>query len=216
MNPPVPRKPPRPADPGRRVRRQEEILDAAVKLFAQHGYSETDVQVLADTLQVGKGTIYRYFPSKKELFLAAVDRIVRQLREHLDERVAHIEDPLERIAQAIRGYLGFFTEHPELVELLIQERAQFKDRKKPTYFEHRDANVERWRALYRRLIGEGRVRPMSVEGISDVVGDLLYGSMFTNYFNGPRKPLEEQADDIIDVVFHGILSGPERQRRGVG
>ena len=206
---------PRPADSAlRREQRREEILDAAVKLFAQHGYPETDVQVLADNLGIGKGTVYRYFPSKQELFLAAVDRILRQLRAWIDERVLHIEEPLERITQAIRAFLGFFTEHPELVELVMQERAQFRDRKKPTWFVHRDANVERWRVLYRQLIADGRVRNVSVERITDVISDLCYGTMFTNYFNGPRKPLDEQADDIIDIVFNGILTAPERQRRG--
>ena len=202
------------ASEARREQRQEEILDAAVELFARHGYSETDIQVLADTLGVGKGTIYRHFPSKQDLFLAAVDRVIRQLHQRLNERTADVADPLERIIQGVRAYLGFFTEHPELAELLIQERAQFKDRKKPTYFAYRERNVERWRAMYRALMDEGRVRQMPAERIADVFGDLLYGSMFTNYFNGPRKSLEEQAADIIDIVFHGILTAPERQRRG--
>ena len=127
--------------------RREEILDMATALFAQHGYSDTITQELAEKLQVGKGTLYRYFPSKRELFLAAVDRVMRRLRERVDAGLAGIEAPLERIAQAIRGHLAFFAEHPEYVELLIQERAQFKDREKPTYFEHRDCNVERWRSV---------------------------------------------------------------------
>ena len=77
---------------------------------------------------------------------------------------------------------------------------------------HREANVERWRALYRSLIAEGRVRDMPVERITDVMSDLLYGTMFTNYFTGPRKPFEAQAVDILDVVFNGILSDTERRR----
>ena len=50
--------------------RREEILDVATDLFAEFGYSEAVTKDLADRLQVGKGTIYRYFPSKRELFLA--------------------------------------------------------------------------------------------------------------------------------------------------
>jgi hypothetical protein len=46
-----------------------------------------------------------------------------------------------------------------------------------------------------------------------VISDLLYGTMFTNYFTGPRKPPQEQTQDIIDIVFRGILSDPERKRR---
>ena len=75
------RRPGRPADPTLADRRREEILDAAVKLFARHGFTETDTQILANKLQVGKGTLYRYFPSKEELFLAAVDRVMRQLQQ---------------------------------------------------------------------------------------------------------------------------------------
>ncbi len=197
----------------RRARREEQILETAVQLFAEHGYSETDTQLLADKLRVGKGTIYRYFPSKRELFLAAADRVMRSLRECVDTSIEGIEEPFERIATAIRAFLTFFAERPEYVELLIQERAQFKDRKKPTYFVHREANAQRWRAFYRTLIADGRIRDVPVERISDVVGNLLYGTMFTNYFTNQRNSVEAQAKDILDIVFHGILSESERQRR---
>ncbi len=75
------------------------------------------------------------------------------------------------------------------------------------------ANIERWRDLYRGLIARGWVRAMPVERITDVLSDLVYGTMFTNYFTGPRKPPAEQAQDIIDIIFHGILADPERKRR---
>lgn len=197
----------------REAARQNEILDAAVRLFARHGYSETDTQLLADELKVGKGTLYRYFPSKEELFLAAVDRVMVRIRQWIDLDIAGIDDPLERITVAIRSYLGFFAEHPEYVELLMQERAQFKDRKKPTYFEHRERNIERWHDLYRGLIADGRVRDMPVESITNVISDLCYGTIFTNHFAGRRKPHVEQAREITDVFFQGILTDAERQRR---
>jgi AcrR family transcriptional regulator len=204
---------PRGPDSVRRARREEEILDAAIQLFAEHGYSETDTQLLAEKLRVGKGTLYRYFPSKRDLFLAAADRVMRKMRQSVDESIEGIEEPFERIARAVRAFLAFFAEHPEFVELLIQERAQFKDRKKPTYIEHREANSLRWRALYRSLIVEGRIRDVPVERISDVMSNALYGTMFTNYFTGQRQSFEAQARDILDIVFHGILSDSERRQR---
>ncbi len=192
--------------------RCEEILEAATRLFAKHGYADTDTQLLADELRVGKGTLYRYFPSKSELFLAAVDRGMRKLCEYIEASIADIEDPPERIAKVVHSYLAFFADHPELVELLIHERSQFKDRKKPTYFEHREANREHLRSLYRSYISEGQIRDMPVDRILDVLGDLLYGTMFTNYFSGRQKSVEAQARDILDVVFHGILSDVGRRR----
>jgi AcrR family transcriptional regulator len=213
MPPPAAKKPGRPADPQLGVRRREEILEAAAALFARHGYSQTDTQVLADKLQVGKGTLYRYFSSKQELFLAAVDRVMHKLRETIDAGIEAIEDPLERIARAVHLYLDFFAEHPEFVELLVQERAQFKDRKRPTYFQHRDANVKRWWDMYRSLIEKGRLRSVPVERITEVFGNLLYGTVLANYFAGQRRPPAEQARDVLDIVFHGILSESERRRR---
>jgi AcrR family transcriptional regulator len=202
----LPRKRGRPASQAIRLRRQEEILEAAAKMFAEHGYSQTVTQALADRLQVGKGTIYRYFPSKRALFLAALDRLMQQLHLAINAGIEGIEDPVEQVAQGVHAYLRFVAQRPEFVELLFQERAHFKDRKKPTYFEHRDAHIGRWRELFRALIASGRVRDIPVERITEVLSDLLYGTMFANYFAGRRRPPQEQADDILDIALHGILS----------
>ena len=192
--------------------RKEEILQIATELFAEHGFSDAMTQVLADRLGVGKGTIYRYFPSKRELFLAAADRVMRKMQEEILASIVGVEDGLEQVSRAIMAFLSFFAAHPEYVELLIQERAQFKDRKRPTYFEHRDVNIVRWQKLYASLIAQGRVRDMPVERITNVVGNLIYGTMFTNYFIGQAKPVEEQAQEILDIVFRGILTESELAR----
>lgn len=193
--------------------RREEILDAATELFAEHGYSDAVTQALADRIGVGKGTLYRCFPSKQELFLAAVDRVMRRLREHVDQKLVGIEEPLDQIAIGVRRFLDFFEAHPKYAELLVQERALFKDRPMPTYLAHRHASAPRWRALYRRLIDEGRMRKVSVERLSDMIGDLLYGTIFTNVFSGRRRPSAEQAQDILDFLFEGILTDQERKQR---
>jgi AcrR family transcriptional regulator len=196
--------------------RREEILETATELFADHGFSDAVTQALAERLQVGKGTIYRHFPSKRELFLAAADRVMRKLQERVNTNIAGIDDGLQRIERGIATFLAFFVEHPAYVELLIQERAYFKDRQRPTYFEHREINIDRWRQLYRDLIAQGRVRGMPVEQITTVVSNVLYGIMVTNFFNGQPKPSDVQAREILDVVFNGILSEPERRRRAHG
>jgi AcrR family transcriptional regulator len=203
----------RPTDGALRAIRTEQILKMAAELFARHGYAGTDTQLLAEKLGVGKGTIYRYFPSKEDLFLAAADRVMRQMRVQIDACIKGIADPLDQIAVAIRAYLAFFAEHPDYVELLMQERAQFKDRKESTYFQHAKANVERWWDIYRQLIAQGRIRDMPVERITEVLSQLCYGTMFTNYFKGNQKPFDVQARDIRDVVFHGIVTDQERRAR---
>ncbi len=190
--------------------RREEILSAATLLFAEQGFSDAVTQLLADNLGVGKGTLYRHFPSKRELFLAAVDRVMRQLHDHVEAATCDVTDGIERIRAGIRAYLAFFREHPEFVEVLVQERAQFRDRENPTYFEHRERNVQRWRDLYRQLIGEGRIRDIPAERISDVMSAVLYGAMFLNDYGGRSGAFAIDAEEIIDILFRGIQSEAEK------
>ena len=46
----------------------------------------------------------------------------------------------------------------------------------------------------------------------DVVGDLLYGTIMTNYLTGRQVSPADQAHDVLDILFHGILSDRERKR----
>src|SRR5262245_51464954 len=156
------RKPGRPVDPDLQARRRDEILDAAVTIFSERGYDEADTQELADRLGVAKGTLYRYFRSKRELFQAVIHRAMSQLRAWVDDHVAPVDDPLEEMIVGMRAYLEFFARHPEVVELLIQERARFKDQQS-SYFEYRDQNYDgRWDRLVVGVIDAGRKRALPV------------------------------------------------------
>jgi AcrR family transcriptional regulator len=150
-------------------------------------------QAPVEKLQVGKGTLYRHFPSKRDLFLATADRVMRRLRERIDADVAGIEDPLDRLTEAVRSFLGFFADHPEFVELLIQERAHSKNRKKPTYFEHLEKNKLRWGELFRSLIAEGRAgrahhRRPEQHGLRGHVHQLLHRTEQARRGAGPGHP----------------------------
>jgi AcrR family transcriptional regulator len=196
----------RPRDEALRTQRRNEILDAAAVMFAERGFPHTDVQAVADHLAIAKGTIYLYFPNKRALFLAAADRAMDRLGLAVEQVASLAPTPLERLAWAIHAYLAYFDEHPYLVELLIQERAEFKDRSKPTYFEHCDRDIGPWRQLLDGLIADGQIRDVPVGRIVNVMSDLLYGTMFTNHFTGRKKSVDEQYLDILDVVFRGVLT----------
>ena len=202
----------RPPDEEARTRRREEILGCAARVFAAGGYQTTDMQAIADAAGVAKGTLYLYFPGKEELFLAAVDQGMTWMRAAVDAAIGDSRDPLAVFERGILAYLRFFEEHPEQVELLIQERAEFRDRRQSTYFRHREEGAERWHALLGELLASGRFRDLPLTRIDDVMNDLVYGTMFTNHFSGRHKPIETQAGDILDIVFRGILSDEERAK----
>lgn len=197
-------------DRERTDRRRGEILDAAARLFAERGYPDTDLDDLAGRLGVGKGTVYRYFPSKEKLFFASADRAMQVLLAAVNAGVAYERDPLRAIELAIRHHMAWFDANPWAVEILIQERAQFRDRPKPTYFAHRDANIDPWTKMLRGLISAGRIRRIPIPRIVDVLSEMLYGAIFTNYFAKRRRSLKRRTDDLLDVAFHGILAGRGR------
>jgi AcrR family transcriptional regulator len=206
------RLPGRPRDEALQERRCRAILKVAASMFARHGFTATDVQWIADRLKISKGTVYRYFPSKEKLFLAAVQGGILRMHQHIESARRGADDKIEEIRAAVSAYLQFFKTNPELVELFVQERAEFKERRRPIYFQHRDVRRGPWREHFADLIAEGRIRPMPVERAMDVLGDVLYGAILTNHFSGRQKAFEAQAQDVLDVFFNGILT--EKGRNG--
>lgn len=205
-----PRRPGRPRDEDLATRRKEEILTVAAVFFAETGYRQADIQVLADRIGVGKGTVYRYFPTKEELFFATVDAGIQALSNCVNEAVEDEADVIEHIRKAISAYLGHFDRHPELVELLIIERAEFRDREQATYFAYKERNLERRLVFIQESINKGIIRNICPNRIINVISDTLYGVIFTNHFAKRKVPFEQQAQELVDILFHGILSDKHR------
>jgi AcrR family transcriptional regulator len=209
------RKPGRPKDPELEARRKAQILDTAARVFATFGFANTQVQTIANHLGVGNGTVYRYFPTKEQLFLSAVERGLKELEAEMDAVLAQPHDGAELMRQAVRTYLGFFHRRPEMAELFIQERAAFPHHHRPLYFVNKDDELERkHRAFFDRLVESGVLRPIPCDRFFDVIGDLLYGTILTNLLaNRPSDP-EGQAANVLDVILHGLLAdGAKEQKR---
>lgn len=204
------RRPGRPRDEELANRRSEEILNAAAVFFAETGYRQADIQVLADRIGVGKGTVYRYFPTKEELFFATVDAGIQALTNCVADAVEGETDAISHIRKAITAYLGYFDQHPELVELLIIERAEFRDREQATYFAYKERNFERRQTFVKDAIAKGIIRNICPNRIINVVSDTLYGVIFTNHFAKRKVSFEQQAQELVDILFNGILTDKHR------
>ena len=203
------RRPGRPKDPNLETRRRAEILAVAAKLFAEYGFANVQVPTIADRLGVGNGTVYRYFTTKEELFLKAVEVGLRELEAELDAVLADATiTPVGQIEAAVRTYLRFFHRRPEMAELFVQERAAFPKNHRPLYFSDTELDEARkckHAELFAALVAGGRLRPMPAERFFNVVGDLLYGTILTNLLTGRPADPESQAADVLDVIFHGVL-----------
>lgn len=63
------------------AQRREQLLDTAIGLFTERGYSATTMRDIATTADCSLGLTYRYFAAKEELVLALYDRLASQLQE---------------------------------------------------------------------------------------------------------------------------------------
>lgn len=73
---------------------------------------------IARKVGVGKGTLYRYFDDKEQLYLALLDRAAAGLRRRIEEGLATSAGPRARLETVVAGIMGYFDEHPYLLDLL--------------------------------------------------------------------------------------------------
>ncbi|MEI6242225.1 MAG: TetR/AcrR family transcriptional regulator [Chlamydiota bacterium] len=189
--------------------KDEEILHIAAQMFADKGYEKMDVQKLADALGIGKGTVYRHFFSKQELFLATADRVIQLLGQSIEEQSVNITDPIEKMKKAFKAFFAFFEKHPALAEMLIQDRAVFKERQDHTYFQYREQMAKKWQNYFEELIQKKILRNISAEKMVHVFTTFLYGALYVRFFTEHQYASFQQAEDALDMIFNGILNTKE-------
>jgi len=187
--------------------RNEQILDAARLMFASRGFADTDVEELASELGIGKGTIYRAFPSKQELFFATVDRSLEQMAGFIKAEVAAQQvEGLQKIQTAVKAFLHFFDANPAVIELFIQERAVFSGQGHSSFWEHCRKNSARWETFFSDLMAQGFIRKSDPRWLADTLNQLLYGQLFLHRMDGSQQSLKSKSNDILTIFFVGILT----------
>ena len=199
------RRPGRPVDPKRAEQRRIAILRSAVAAFGRDGYEGTDVADIAQHAGLSKGAVYHYFESKEALFLATVDYEMERLAAEVVAAADACDEPLDEIHAVVTTYLQFFADNPGAVELIVEERANFRERDQHTYFRYRADTMGRWRDLFKRVAEQGNSRGVDPDTAIEVLSNALYGTVLTNYFQKTVPSPKVQADQILDVVTYGVL-----------
>ncbi|MFD3332448.1 TetR/AcrR family transcriptional regulator [Streptomyces sp. NPDC058700] len=105
-----------------RAVRERQMLDAAVRCFARHGYQTASMDDIAELAGVSKPLVYLYLHSKEELFTAVIRREAQALLTVVAEAVVDRSAPPDERLWA--GLLAFFTyaaEHPDSWAVLSRQ-----------------------------------------------------------------------------------------------
>jgi AcrR family transcriptional regulator len=148
----------------------EQILDAAFRAFATYGYDGVSVRMLNRELGVSHNLIHQRFGSKQGLWYAAVDRAFgRQVAELAIAFDPTLSDPLDQLNHAIRRFLVYSAEHPELLGLMNVEGRVESDRLDYIYDSYVEPALAPLGRLLDFLIAEGRIRPISLRSLHFLV-----------------------------------------------
>ncbi|MBM4265442.1 MAG: TetR/AcrR family transcriptional regulator [Deltaproteobacteria bacterium] len=107
----------------RTLETRERILEGAAVAVARHGLAKLDMADVSQSAGVSRGTIYRYFPSRRDLLMHMARREGELLRERLLEELESVPAGAERLAVALRHAIAATREHPALQRLLETDPA---------------------------------------------------------------------------------------------
>jgi len=186
--------------------RQREIMAAAVGLFARQGYWNTELQEVADTLGIAKGTIYLYFETKKDLYFAALDHALDQLADMLHAEVTAASGPVEKIRALVTTYFRFFDEDRALAEVIAQGCGEFRDHAEQTHFRIFAENRTRFKQIVQEGMAGGVFRQTQPQRTVEIMANLMHGTIYTHAVQRTQASLSEIADGVTDFFLHGLLA----------
>jgi AcrR family transcriptional regulator len=193
----------RSAPPGsRRARKRAQILEAASRIFATGVYHLVTMDEVASAARVGKGTLYRYFPSKEDLYLAIVDEAFGLLIRRLEAERSAAAPPAVALERMIAAIVDTFAHHLPSFRLIHRGEGRLFLRKKEV-IRARRAHIARVLAeVLDRGVEAGAFRKVDRTLAPSMLIGMVWG---TTLNHAEDTPAELLAPRITDLCLRGLL-----------
>ena len=177
--------------------RRNQLIDTALKLFAQKGFENTTIKDISRTAGVAQGLIYHYFESKEELLFAAVDKhgFLPEIRRILS---ASHERPTDNVLLEIASsFCALLEEKKDLVQVFFRE-SQVNPEVGIRLASIIEEGVELLTRYLAARIAVGELRPHDPEVVARSV---LYTVQMLHI---TRAPAEGFIPKMVENLLHGI------------
>ncbi|MBW6514270.1 MAG: TetR/AcrR family transcriptional regulator [Candidatus Syntrophosphaera sp.] len=190
--------------------KRDRILAAAIELFSHYGFAKTSLEDIARSANIAKATIYYYFPSKEELFVAAIQLKAEELFAALNSEIEAAPDFNEKLSCFLRLPMKYiFDNMPILVEALRQIPPNFLQK----LDENRQDYRNRMNDLLARIMDQGKAQGIINEQIdsgrfSELINDwFLMGDSWFDASDKERiiQRIERDHELIIQLLLFGIV-----------
>lgn len=182
------------------------IAEAAVAVFARKGFGRTKMSDIAKEAGIGKGTIYEYFRSKEAVFSYAVERFMLDMNRFMEDRMAELTDPFERLEAFVRGGVDMLKDAGSQAQFIFQIWAE------GMLSGHELIDLKEIYDVYRTSIGE-----LLEEGINqsvfrrhdvDLTASVLIGAMdglALQWATDPDSvPLDKATNALVALLHNGL------------
>ena len=152
--------------------RHRRILDATMALASKGGYEAVQMRTVAERADVALGTLYRYFPSKIHLLVAALAREFERNQERLERRPIPGETPYDRVMYVLGRTTRSMQREPMLIEAMTRA-FMFAD---PSAANEVNAVARLMERMFTRAMHEGEPSADDI-AIARVIGDVWMSNL---------------------------------------
>ncbi len=175
-------------------------MEAAARVFASKEFHEVLIDDIAAAAGVGKGTIYRYFETKEDLYFATILDGLDDLAATLDRSLSREVFPARRLEKIAREILRFFWNRRDLLTLIHSDQRRSAEREQEMQ-KRRDA-VQR---LVQQTIPDGIERGQFRGVDARLSGELFRGMIrAAGCFRHAGDSLDDLVAEIMGVFTQGI------------
>ncbi len=185
------------------------ILDAAQTVFCEKGYDGTAVSEIAARLGVVEGTVFKYFPTKRELLVKVLERWYQRMSLDYSADLAGIEGARARLRLLVWRHLRSLRDNPQLCRLMFREVRAGADYRGSRLHELNRA----YTGLLTAAIEDGAKAGEFRAGLPVLlIRDMVYGGIehhLWNYLQGRGKlDVEAVTRGVMAVLDDGIVGAP--------
>jgi AcrR family transcriptional regulator len=194
-------------------RKRREILAAALAVFAEGGFHNTTMAQISKAAQYPLGTIYKYFPGKKEMYHDLVIERVHELGRILYD-IAHRQDlsVTDRLLASLKAQARFYRDNQDVVKIYISERSNIDSVGMPRLNERVNRLHERMVRLFENLfdqgIQDGVFKSFPARDMAELFADIVHSAAWSGLFREPETDLEDQR---LSMIFEMIAFGVKKQ-----
>ncbi len=189
--------------------RTSEILEAARKVFAKKGFHDATVDDIANAAGVAKGTVYLYYRSKQEVYLAALKFGIAQMYSALVEEVRQVSTTEEKLRALIAAKLAYFEENRDFFKIYYFELGKIPTHPGTIDSEFKSLYLDQAR-LVESILKEGSrkkaIRNLRTDQAAFAISDIIRGVVTQRVLGWTKSKISQDVEFIFDLIWKGIAA----------